>query len=55
LRVYTIQPDGKLKGPIWQSEQERGLTGPNVLLLRRLKDEVENSYPTPAAKQQSTP
>jgi hypothetical protein len=55
LWIYTIQSDGKLKGPIWRSEQERGLNGPNLMLLRRLKDEVEKSYPTPPAKQQSTP
>jgi hypothetical protein len=55
LRVYTIQSDGKLKGPIWSSEQERGLNGPNVLLLRRLKDEVEKAYPGAPAKQQPTP
>jgi hypothetical protein len=55
LRVYTIQSDGKLKGPIWRSEQERGLSGPNALLLRRLKDEVEKAYPSPPAKPQSTP
>jgi hypothetical protein len=55
LWVYTIQSDGKLKGPIWRSEQERGLNGPNVLLLRRLKDEVEKAYPSAPAKQQPTP
>jgi hypothetical protein len=55
LWVYTIQSDGKLKGPIWRSEQERGLKGPNPLLLRRLKDEVEKAYPSAPAKQQPTP
>jgi hypothetical protein len=55
LRVYTIQSDGKLKGPIWRDEQERGLNGPNVLLLRRLKDEVEKAYPSAPAKRQPTP
>lgn len=55
LRVYTIQSDGKLKGPIWRGEQERGLNGPHVLLLRRLKDEVEKAYPNAPAKQQPTP
>jgi hypothetical protein len=55
LWVYTIQSDGKLKGPIWRSEQESGLNGPNVLLLQRLKDEVEKAYPSAPAKQQPTP
>jgi hypothetical protein len=55
LWVYTRQSDGKLKGPIWRSEQERGLNGPDVLLLRRLKDEVEKAYPIAPAKQQPSP
>jgi hypothetical protein len=55
LWVYTIQSDGKLKGPIWRDEQERGLNGPDVLLLRRLKDEVEKAYPSAPAKQKPTP
>jgi hypothetical protein len=55
LWVYAIQSDGKLKGPIWRSEQERGLNSPNVLLLQRLKDEVEKAYPSPPAKQQPIP
>ena len=55
LSVYTIQSDGKLKGPIWRGEQERGLNRPNVLLLRRLKDEVEKAYPNTPAKQQPAP
>jgi hypothetical protein len=55
LRVYTIQSDGKLKGPIWRSDQERGLNGPNSLLLRRLKDDVEKVYPRPPAKPHPSP
>jgi hypothetical protein len=55
LWVYTIEADGKLKGPIWHSEQERGLNGPNVLLLRRLKGEVEKAYPSAPPKQTPTP
>jgi hypothetical protein len=55
LRVYTIQPDGKLKGPIWRDDQERGLNTPNILLLQRLKLEVEKNYPTAPANKQPTP
>jgi hypothetical protein len=55
LSVYTIQSDGKLKGPIWRSEEERGLNAPNVSLLRRLREEVEKAYPIAPAKQQPTP
>jgi hypothetical protein len=55
LRVYTNQPDGKLKGLIWRSELESGLSGPNLLLLQRLKADVEKAYPNPPAKPQSNP
>jgi len=55
LRVYTIQPDGKLKGPIWRDDQERGLNGPSILLLQRLKLDVEKAYPAQPATKQSTP
>ena len=52
LWVYTIQPDGKLKGPIWNDNQERGLNTSNILLFQRLKLEVEKTYPaTPTNKQ----
>jgi hypothetical protein len=55
LRVYTIQPDGKLKGPIWRDDLERGLNTPNILLLQRLKLEVEKAYPAAPANKQTTP
>lgn len=55
LRVYTLQPNGKLKGPLWHDEQLRGLESPNLILLQRLKEEVEKAYPTTPAKQQTTP
>jgi len=55
LRVYTLQPDGKLKGPIWKDEWDRGLESPNVFLLQRLKSEVEKAYPNTPANKQPTP
>jgi hypothetical protein len=55
LRVYTIQSDGKLKGPIWRDDLERGLNIPNILLLQRLKLEVEKAYPAAPANKQSNP
>jgi hypothetical protein len=55
LRVYTIQSNGKLKGPIWDGELDRGLNGPSVFLLQRLKSEVEKAYPNPPAKPQPNP
>ena len=55
LYVYTIQPDGKLKGPIWRDDLERGLNTPNILLLQRLRLEVEKAYPAQPATKQPTP
>jgi hypothetical protein len=55
LRVYTIQSDGKLKGPIWRDDLERGLNTPSILLLQRLKLEVEKTYPAAPANKQSNP
>ena len=55
LRVYTIQSDGKLKGPIWRDDLERGLNTPNILLLQRLRLEVEKAYPAQPATKQPTP
>jgi len=55
LRVYAPNPDGKLKNLLWHSEEEHGLDTPRVLLLQRLKYDVENSYPPTPAKPQPTP
>ncbi len=50
LRVYTLNPDGKLIGPVWSREMEDGLSAPAVRLLAQLKDAVEKAYPPEAAK-----
>jgi hypothetical protein len=49
-RRITGDPGKSVEG-----ERERGLNGPNVPLLRTLKDEVEKAYPSAPAKQQPTP
>ncbi len=45
LRVYILQPNNKLKGPIWSGQMPRGLDSPGRLLLQRLKSEVDKTYP----------
>jgi hypothetical protein len=45
LEVYILQPNNKLKGPIWRGEMPRGLDSPAHILLQRLKSEVEKNYP----------
>jgi hypothetical protein len=55
LRVYTINADGKLSGPIWTQEIRNGLEAPAVLLLQQLKAAVERAYPRQPASKQPTP
>lgn len=55
LRVYTFTPEGKLKGPIWTGSSRNGLDGPSVLLLKRLRDAVEQSYPRERRSKVTTP
>ncbi len=55
LGVYLLQANGKLKGPIWSSEVDRGLDGPRPLLLQRLKIDVEKAYPAVPANKPPAP
>jgi hypothetical protein len=51
LSVYILQPNGKLKNPIWTGEMERGLEGTKPMLLQRLIYDVNKSFPpAPAQK-----
>lgn len=45
LRVFSLNPQGKLSGPLWSREMKDGLDAPDVLLLRFLKDAVDRDYP----------
>jgi Neuraminidase (sialidase) len=45
LDVFILQPNNKLKGPIWSGQMPRGLDSPGRLLLQRLKSEVDKTYP----------
>lgn len=55
LRVYLLQPNNKLKGPIWSGDMPRGLESPSNFLLNRLKGDVEKAFPNPPPKNPSTP
>ena len=48
LRVYMLNPDGQLVGPIWNRSQTDGLDAPQVALLQQLKAAVERAYPAAA-------
>jgi hypothetical protein len=45
LMIYTLNANGKRKGPIWTHEMKDGLDAPRLLLLSQLKDAVELAYP----------
>src|SRR5579863_9234683 len=51
LRVYTLNSDGKLLGPIWNRTLTDGLDAPQIPLFRQLKDAVEKAYPPNVASQ----
>lgn len=45
LRVYMLNSDGKLIGPIWSREMDGGLDAPTVRLMQQLRAAVEQAYP----------
>jgi len=55
LRVYTLDPDHKLMGPIWNRTQTDGLEAPRLLLFQQLESAVEKAYPSATASQPSKP
>jgi|HubBroStandDraft_1064217.scaffolds.fasta_scaffold23143_2 hypothetical protein len=55
LRVYLLDPDGKLGGPIWNRTLTDGLDEPQLLLFQQLKSAVERAYPLTTASHQSKP
>jgi hypothetical protein len=55
LRVYMLNPSGKLMGPIWNRTFTDGLEAPQLLLFHQLKDAVEQAYPAAQASQPTKP
>jgi len=51
LRVYSVRPDGSRGALLWTGEMQDGLNAPQVLLVKRLKQEVERAYPPQTASQ----
>lgn len=45
LRVFTLNGNKKLVGPLWSRELDRGLDAPIVRLVEQLKADVEKAYP----------
>jgi hypothetical protein len=56
LRVYLVNSDGKLTGPVWTREIQDGLDAPPVTLMQQLRAAVERAYPSqPQAAKKQTP
>jgi len=55
LRVFILNPDGKLVGPVWNRSLTDGLDAPQILLFRQLRDAVDKAYPPTAASQPAKP
>jgi len=45
LMIFTLNANGKRKGPIWTRELKDGLDAPSLFLLGQLKDAVELAFP----------
>ena len=55
LRVYMLNPQGKLSGPLWSREMKDGLDAPDLMLVRFLKEAVDHDYPQQPAKPANKP
>jgi hypothetical protein len=51
LRVYTVKPDGSRGALLWTGAMQDGLSAPQVLLVKQLKQQVEHAYPPQTASQ----
>ena len=49
--MYSVRPDGSRGALLWTGEMQDGLNAPQVLLVKRLKQEVERAYPPQTASQ----
>ncbi len=53
LCVYSLNPQGKLSGLLWQKNLKGGLSVPKMVLLRDLKNDVINAPPLQAKEKPS--
>ncbi|MGB9432801.1 MAG: hypothetical protein WBQ89_11205, partial [Candidatus Acidiferrum sp.] len=43
--VYSLNPQGKLSGPLWQKSLKDGLSAPKMLLFEDFKNDVISRAP----------
>lgn len=51
LRVYAVNPNGSRGALLWTGVMQDGLSAPQVLLVKQLKQDVEKAYPPQTASQ----
>jgi len=51
LRVYSVNPDGSRGAILWSGSMQDGLSAPQMLLMKQLKQQVEHAYPPQTASQ----
>jgi hypothetical protein len=49
--VYSLDPDGKLSGPVWQKTLKDGLVAPHLILFEKFKEDVAVSVAAQAKNQ----
>ena len=55
LEVFLPNPNEARGALLWQRTLHDGLSPPQLMLFKQLKDEVERTYPTPAPTKTSKP
>jgi len=49
LQICTLDPGGKLSGPLWFRSKRDGLNGPDIPLLQQFKTALDRAYPPTTA------
>ena len=49
LEVCLVNADGKLTSPLWARSLPEGLSAPQMMLFKQLRDAVDKTYPIPPA------
>jgi hypothetical protein len=52
--VYSLEPDGKLTGPVWQKSLKDGLDAPKLILFEKFKEDVAASVAAQSKNQSAT-
>jgi hypothetical protein len=51
LRIFAVKPDGSRGALLWTGAMQDGLSAPQLLLVKQLKQEIDRAYPPQTASQ----